>query len=89
MIFSSSLARGASLSAIAPVSLSAGPSPSLSFTPARVQGINRWYDNLKDMIGYYPSIWWKFCWVVACPAICMVGRSGGVKGRRRRGWLRE
>uniref|UniRef100_A0A0N4VAJ8 Solute carrier family 6 member 1, like n=1 Tax=Enterobius vermicularis TaxID=51028 RepID=A0A0N4VAJ8_ENTVE len=23
------------------------------------------------MIGYYPSRWWKFCWVFATPAVCM------------------
>uniref|UniRef100_A0A914IBZ6 Transporter n=1 Tax=Globodera rostochiensis TaxID=31243 RepID=A0A914IBZ6_GLORO len=34
-------------------------------------GINRWYDHLRSMIGYYPSNWWKFCWVFATPAVCM------------------
>ncbi|CAI4223495.1 unnamed protein product [Auanema sp. JU1783] len=33
-------------------------------------GINRWYDHMKSMIGYYPSVWWKFCWVFATPAVC-------------------
>ncbi|CAD6191994.1 unnamed protein product [Caenorhabditis auriculariae] len=31
-------------------------------------GINRWYDHMHSMIGYYPSAWWKFCWVFATPA---------------------
>uniref|UniRef100_A0A914EIP6 Uncharacterized protein n=1 Tax=Acrobeloides nanus TaxID=290746 RepID=A0A914EIP6_9BILA len=26
---------------------------------------------MKSMIGYYPSAWWKFCWVFATPAVCM------------------
>jgi len=34
-------------------------------------GINRWYDHLKSMIGYYPSAWWKFCWCFATPLVCM------------------
>lgn len=24
------------------------------------------------MIGYYPLAWWKFCWCIATPAICIV-----------------
>ncbi|KHJ96639.1 Sodium:neurotransmitter symporter family protein [Oesophagostomum dentatum] len=35
-------------------------------------GIDRWYEHMKSMIGYYPSRWWKFCWVFATPAVCMV-----------------
>ncbi|KAI1724985.1 sodium:neurotransmitter symporter family domain-containing protein [Ditylenchus destructor] len=34
-------------------------------------GIDRWYDHMKSMIGYYPSAWWKFCWVFATPTVCM------------------
>lgn len=34
-------------------------------------GIDRWYEHMKSMIGYYPSRWWKFCWVFATPAVCM------------------
>ncbi|KAL7072002.1 hypothetical protein ACQ4LE_008439 [Meloidogyne hapla] len=34
-------------------------------------GIDRWYDHLYSMIGYYPSKWWKFCWVFTTPAVCM------------------
>ncbi|KAF4532509.1 hypothetical protein B566_EDAN007624 [Ephemera danica] len=33
-------------------------------------GVNRFYDGIKDMIGYYPFMWWKFCWVIATPCIC-------------------
>lgn len=35
-------------------------------------GIQRFYDGIKDMIGYYPMGWWKFCWVVTTPGICFV-----------------
>ncbi|OXA62021.1 sodium- and chloride-dependent GABA transporter 1 [Folsomia candida] len=33
-------------------------------------GVNRFYEAIRDMIGYYPFAWWKFCWVVSTPAIC-------------------
>ncbi|KAK6012464.1 hypothetical protein OSTOST_22388, partial [Ostertagia ostertagi] len=34
-------------------------------------GIDRWYEHMKSMIGYYPNRWWKFCWVFATPSVCM------------------
>ena len=34
-------------------------------------GINRYFDNIKDMIGHYPSFWWKITWVVTTPFICV------------------
>ncbi|XP_049782955.1 sodium- and chloride-dependent GABA transporter 1 [Schistocerca cancellata] len=34
-------------------------------------GVNRFYDGIKDMIGYYPFMWWKFCWTIATPFICV------------------
>ncbi|KAK2721160.1 sodium- and chloride-dependent GABA transporter 1-like [Artemia franciscana] len=33
-------------------------------------GVDRFYDALKDMIGYYPTRWWKFCWCYFTPSIC-------------------
>lgn len=34
-------------------------------------GIQRFYDGIKDMIGYYPMKWWKFCWCFTTPFICL------------------
>ncbi|XP_070508457.1 sodium- and chloride-dependent GABA transporter 1 [Chironomus tepperi] len=34
-------------------------------------GIERFYDGIKDMIGYYPMKWWKFCWCITTPCICL------------------
>ncbi|RWS30566.1 sodium- and chloride-dependent GABA transporter 1-like protein [Leptotrombidium deliense] len=34
-------------------------------------GINRYYANLRDMIGEEPCIWWKISWVVTTPIICV------------------
>ncbi|XP_033215560.1 sodium- and chloride-dependent GABA transporter 1-like [Belonocnema kinseyi] len=34
-------------------------------------GVNRFYEGLRDMIGYYPFVWWKFCWTVTTPMICI------------------
>ncbi|XP_044764940.1 sodium- and chloride-dependent GABA transporter 1 [Coccinella septempunctata] len=33
-------------------------------------GCDRFYDGIKEMIGYYPIKWWKFCWTITTPAIC-------------------
>lgn len=34
-------------------------------------GVNRFYEAMHDMLGYYPSFWWKMCWTVTTPAICV------------------
>lgn len=39
-------------------------------------GVDRFYDGIRDMIGYYPMGWWKFCWTVTTPCICLVSFFG-------------
>ncbi|KAG5899476.1 hypothetical protein JTB14_015327 [Gonioctena quinquepunctata] len=34
-------------------------------------GVNKFYDGIKEMIGYYPMSWWKFCWTISTPFICV------------------
>ncbi|BFZ08268.1 hypothetical protein BsWGS_11307 [Bradybaena similaris] len=34
-------------------------------------GVNRFYENLKDMFGVYPCFFWKICWVLTTPAITL------------------
>lgn len=42
-------------------------------------GVNRFYDALRDMIGYYPLMWWKFCWTITTPMICVVSTINVIK----------
>nr|BAO20820.1 GABA transporter1 [Bathymodiolus septemdierum] len=34
-------------------------------------GVDRFYDNLKSMFGYYPSVFFKFSWVISTPALSL------------------
>ncbi|XP_022081022.1 sodium- and chloride-dependent GABA transporter 1-like [Acanthaster planci] len=33
-------------------------------------GVDRFYRNIEQMIGYKPFIWWKICWVGLVPLLC-------------------
>lgn len=37
-----------------------------------MQGADRYYDKLKEMIGYYPSSYMKYCWKFITPSVCFV-----------------
>ena len=38
-------------------------------------GVDRFYDGLKDMLGFYPTHWFKLCWTFFTPLICVVRPS--------------
>jgi len=44
-------------------------------------GVNNYYDALNHMLGFYPSFWWKICWTVTTPLICVVRDSSAVRRR--------
>lgn len=35
-------------------------------------GVNKYYENIKEMIGYYPGLFWKYCWLIFTPAMCIL-----------------
>uniref|UniRef100_A0A2P2I5V6 Transporter n=1 Tax=Hirondellea gigas TaxID=1518452 RepID=A0A2P2I5V6_9CRUS len=32
-------------------------------------GVDRWQEMIKEMIGYYPFIWWRICWKYITPFV--------------------
>lgn len=47
-------------------------------------GVDRFYDGIKEMIGYYPMRFWKFCWMYTTPFICAVRKHTHTHKSERR-----
>lgn len=35
-------------------------------------GVDNFYQNIYEMIGYYPNKFWKFCWIIITPTMCLM-----------------
>lgn len=42
-------------------------------------GADRFYEDIRDMIGYHPGRFWKWCWIVFTPLLCTVRNSNKKK----------
>ncbi len=46
----------------------------IAHTTVFVQGVDNYYSKIKEMIGYYPSSYMKYCWKFITPSICFVSK---------------
>jgi len=37
-------------------------------------GANRFYEDIRSMIGYHPGRFWKWCWIALTPLLCTVSK---------------
>ncbi|KAG9510199.1 Sodium- and chloride-dependent GABA transporter 2, partial [Fragariocoptes setiger] len=40
------------------------------FAVAWIYGVDRFMNNIKEMIGYKPALWFKLCWKYFAPTLC-------------------
>lgn len=40
--------------------------------PGLVAGTKRFCNDVQVMLGFYPGIFWRVCWVAICPCFLMV-----------------
>ena len=35
-------------------------------------GNQKFYENMREMMGFYPGVFLKYCWLIFTPCICIV-----------------